>query len=379
MQRRTDTRAAPVLLPGRGQSQWPEAPQTAVLQPIEIFAFLLNLFFAACCLVNVGRLRLALPWFSVDRELFMGLVFLALTPLTLLLARLLNARAGMAAGFLRLCYLQTLYLLYFGESIQLSQLWYGGASLDAFVAGLDGLLFGLHPAIEFSRWLQGHRWVNELFFFSYFFFYILVATGVWVLFFRRRFREAERFLFTVSASFFVMYVWFTFFPVKGPKYFFPELRAVWYGNFRGYLFTGLMKGTFRNMNLAGAAFPSSHVAVALVALLMNWKHNRFLVPVFLPFTLLLCASTVYIYAHYFVDIPTGLLAGVGLYFLVPRLRPAAERAAERAGAVLAGRLGFPPMAWAGASAGKPSSCIGPSAVVSRENRSHGREKRRGLS
>ncbi len=330
--------------------QWPKGPQAAVLQPIEIFAFVLNLFFAVCSLANIGKVRVELPGFSVDRELAMGLVFLALTPLTLLLARLLNPRPEMTARFFRLCYIQALYLLYFGECIQLSQLWYGGASLDAFFADLDGLLFGLQPAIEFSRRLRGFRWVNELFFFSYFFFYILVATGVWVLFFRRRFREAERFLFTVSASFFIMYIWFTFFPVKGPKYYFPELRAAWYGNIRGYLFTALMKGAFNRLNLGGAAFPSSHVAVALIALLLNWKYNRFLVPGHLPFTLLLCASTVYLYAHYFVDVPAGLLAGLALHFIVPRLRPAAERAAEWAGAFLAGRLGFPPMVQAAAGA-----------------------------
>jgi membrane-associated phospholipid phosphatase len=374
----------PATGPRLGRQRGPQPPQAAVLQPIEILAFALNLFFAVCSLANVGKVQLRLPGFSVDRELVMGLVFLALSPLMLLLVRLLNPRPELAARFFRLCYLQAFYLLYFGESIRLSQLWYGGASLDAFFAGLDGALFGLQPAIEFSRRLQSLRWVNELFFFSYFFFYILVATGVWALFFRRRFREAERFLFTVSASFFVMYVWFAFFPVKGPKYFFPELRAVWYDNFRGYLFTGLMKGAFSRLNLAGAAFPSSHVAVALVALVLNWKHNRFLVPLYLPFTLLLCASTVYLYAHYFVDVPAGLLTGLALYFLAPRLRPAAERAAGSAGRFLAARIGFPAMvgAVAGAradTADTRSSCIRPASVLSRKNRGRGRASTQGVT
>jgi membrane-associated phospholipid phosphatase len=357
------------------------APKAAVLQPVEIPAFILNLFFALCSLANLGKVRLQFAGCSLDRELAMGLLFLALTPLMLLVVRLLNPHPGLMARFLRLCYIQALYLLYFGESIQLSQLWYGGASLDAFFARLDRLLFGLQPAIQFSRLLQGFRGLNELFFFSYFFFYVLVATGVWALFFRRRSREAEHFLFIVSASFFVMYLWFTVFPVKGPKYYFPELRSAWYANFRGYLFTGLMKRAFARMNLAGAAFPSSHVAVALVALLLNWRHNRFLIPLFVPFTLLLCASTVYLYAHYFVDVPAGLLVGLGLYFLVPRLRPAAERAAERAGAFLARRLGFPAMAdsAAGAAAESRSSCVQPSSVVSRKKRRRSRTSRRGTS
>jgi membrane-associated phospholipid phosphatase len=316
----------------------------AVLFPIEILAFALNILFALCCLANVGKLRVEVLGVRLDRELLMGLVFLALTPLMLLFARHLNPCSRMFPRLLRLCYIQALYYLYFSESIWLSQLWYGGASLDAFFAGLDQALFGLQPAVEFSRSLQACPPVNELFFFSYFFFYALATTGIWVLFFRRRFQEAERVLFTVSAAFFILYAWFIFFPVKGPKYYLPELRSVWYGGFRGYLFTGFMKGVFRRMNLAGAAFPSSHVAVALVALLLNWKHNRFLTPLYLPFTLLLCASTVYLYAHYLVDVAAGLLAGLGLYYLVPRIRPGASRAADRVGRLLAQRLGFPPIA-----------------------------------
>jgi membrane-associated phospholipid phosphatase len=321
----------------------PPVRPAAVLYPIEILAFALNLLFAACCLANVGKLRIVLRGVSLDRELLMGLLFLALTPLMLLLARLLNPCTRLFPRFLRLCYIQVLYLAYFNESIWLSQLWYGGASLDAFFAGLDQLLFGLQPAMEFSRPLRAYPLVNELFFFSYFFFYALATTGVWVLFLRRRFKEAERVLFTVSAAFFVMYAWFIFFPVMGPKYYFPALHTAWYGNFRGYFFTGLMKGLFDRLNLGGAAFPSSHVAVALVALVLNWKHNRFLTPLYLPFTLLLCASTVYLYAHYVVDVAAGLLTGLGLYFLVPLLRPGARRAADRLGAFLADRLGFPPL------------------------------------
>ncbi len=357
-----------------------EAPKAAVLQPLEVLAFALNLFFAVCSLANIGKVRLELPGFSVDRELVMGLAFVALTPVMLLLVRFLNPRSGMVPRFVRLCYIQLLYLLYFGESIWLSQLLYGGTSLDTFFAGLDQRLFGFQPAIEFSRLLERYPLVNELFFFSYFFYYALVTTGVWVLFFRRRFREAEGFLFTVSAVFFVLYVWFTLFPVKGPKYHFPELYTVWYGNFRGYLFTGLMKGAFNRLNLAGAAFPSSHVAVSLVALLLNWKHNRFLVPLYLPLTLLLFASTVYLYAHYFVDLPAGLLAGLGLYFLVPGIRRWALRGADRMGSFLAGRLGFP--AISGAAAGNPadrrSSCMRPPSVISRKNRRRSLTDRRGL-
>jgi membrane-associated phospholipid phosphatase len=315
-----------------------------VVYPIEVLSLPLNLLFGVCCLLNIGKARAAVLGVAMDRELLMGLCFLLLTPLTLLLVRLLNPARGSLARFLRLCYPQALYVLYFTESIWLSQLIFGGASLDGFFAGLDRLLFGFQPSVEFSRHLHDYPLVNELFFFSYFFYYALVATGVWVLFARRRVHRAERVLFVISASFFIMYVWFVFFPVKGPKYYFADLRAAWYSDFSGYFFTRFMKAVFNHTNLGGAAFPSSHVAIAVVSLLLNWKHNRFLIPVYLPLTLLLFASTVYLYAHYFVDVAAGIPVGIALYFLVHRLEPLVARAAERVDAVLSRRLGFPPMA-----------------------------------
>jgi membrane-associated phospholipid phosphatase len=319
-------------------------PETGrVLYPVEVLAMALNLVFAVGCLSHTGEVRTVILGLALDRELLMGTFFLLLTPLTLLLIRLINPVRGALARFIRLCYLQILLAVYIAESIWLSQLMFNGACLDSFFAGLDQMLFGFQPAVEFSRHLRVYPIVNEVFAFGYFFYYALVTTGVWVLFLRKRVHEAESVLFVIGAALFLMYAWYIFFPVKGPKYYLPELHASWYSEFHGYLFTGLMKWIFDRMNLAGAAFPSSHVAVGFVSLMLIWKHNRGLIAVYLPLTLLLLASAVYIYAHYFVDVAMGIPTGIFLYYLVPHLEPAACRAARRIDAYLASRLGFPPM------------------------------------
>jgi membrane-associated phospholipid phosphatase len=315
-----------------------------VFYPVDLLVFLMNLIFAACSLANLGKASMPLLGLSVDRELVMGVLFLLLNPLILVGIRLLNPLAGQLPQFFRMAYVQGLYVLYFTESIWLSQLMFGGASLDPFFARLDYLIFRFQPSIEFSRHLEGSGLVNEVFFFSYFFYYALVSTGVWFLFARRRYREAARMLFIISAAFFVLYVWFIFFPVKGPKYYFEQLHEVWYSNFKGYFFTRVMKETFNNTNLGGAAFPSSHVALAIISIVLNWRYNRFVVPIYLPLTLLLFVSTIYLYAHYFVDIPAGVVAGIILWFTVPRLMRPAGAVMEQVGRWFTRRLGFRPVA-----------------------------------
>ena len=322
----------------------PEADTRRVIYPVELFAVLLNLIFCVCSLVNVGKARITVFGAVVDRELLMGIVFSLVTPFMLLFIRLTNASKSLVVQFFRLCYVQAIYILYFTESIWLSQLMFNGASLDAIFAGIDYRIFGFQPAIQFPRYFQQYRIVNEMFFFSYFFYYGLVTTGVWILFIRKHYQSAIRSLFIISVSFFIMYVWFIFFPVKGPKYFFSELNAIWYSNFRGFFFTKVMKGLFNNTNLGGAAFPSSHVALALISFFLNWKYNRYLIPLYLPLTILLFVSTVYLYAHYFIDIPAGIVAGIVLYLVVPLLIGPAKRAAAQVDMCLMEKLRFPPVA-----------------------------------
>jgi membrane-associated phospholipid phosphatase len=320
------------------------SPAKKVIYPVELFAVLLNLIFCVCSLLNLGKVEASLLGQSIDRELLMGVVFFLVTPLMLLFIRLTNPSRNLVVQFFRLCYIQALYILYFTECIWLSQLMFDGASFDAFFANLDFRIFGFQPAIQFPRYFQEYRIVNEMFFFSYFFYYALVSTGVWILFIRKHYQIAVRVLFIISISFFIMYVWFIFFPVQGPKYFFPELHAIWYSNFRGFFFTKIVKGVFNNTNLGGAAFPSSHVAMALIAFILNWKYNRYLTPVYLPLTILLFVSTVYLYAHYFVDIPAGILTGIGLYLLVPKLIKPTRWFSIQVDRLLAGRLHFPEIA-----------------------------------
>ena len=64
-----------------------------------------------------------------------------------------------------------------------------------------------------------------------------------------------------------------------------------------------------------AAFPSSHVGVSTIVMLLAWKTgSRRLLYCLLPLYVLLCFSTVYIQAHYAIDVIGGWVSGAVLFF-----------------------------------------------------------------
>jgi membrane-associated phospholipid phosphatase len=69
-----------------------------------------------------------------------------------------------------------------------------------------------------------------------------------------------------------------------------------------------------------AAFPSSHVGctTVLMMLALHTRSRRLFLGM-LPFYVLMCFSTVYIYAHYAIDAIAGLITGIMLYYLLSRL------------------------------------------------------------
>ena len=165
-------------------------------------------------------------------------------------------------------------------------------------------------------------------------YYPMIALVV-LFYFARRYNEFQRAAFVVMASFFIYYIIFIFVPVVGPTFYykavgvdniasgiFPQL-GTYFNTHQECLTTpgytdGFFYGLVENAKAAGerptAAFPSSHVGISTVCMLLACHtRQRRLVYCLLPFYVLLCMSTVYIQAHYVVDALAGLASGALLY------------------------------------------------------------------
>ena len=206
-------------------------------------------------------------------------------------------------------------------------------NMDYLFAQADLSLFGCQPSLEFSLAFPQKVW-SELFNMGYFSYYPLIALTVLSPLFLNR-KEFERTAFIVTAGFFLYYLIYLFLPVAGPQYYFyavgEELIRNGHfpilGDYFNYhtdlapspgvegFFRDLVDSTQASGERPTAAFPSSHVGMSTMLMILLYQNRRYLCAIALPFYLFLCGATVYIQAHYLVDVIGGLVSAVMFYFL----------------------------------------------------------------
>ena len=212
-------------------------------------------------------------------------------------------------------------------------------NLDHVFAGCEQAVFGCQPALLIAQ-KAPWGWFSELMCMGYIS-YFPMMTILLVYYFLYRYNEFLKAAFVLLGAFFIFYVIFIFLPVTGPQFYYlavgPEkIAAGVFPNLGDWFLThsermavpGWTDGFFYHLlemaHNAGerptAAFPSSHVGITTVVMLLaHHTHCRKLVLGMLPFYILMCLSTVYILAHYAIDALTGLFTGVVLYFVLIRL------------------------------------------------------------
>ena len=91
------------------------------------------------------------------------------------------------------------------------------------------------------------------------------------------------------------------------------------GTVQAGFFYRLMEVIYARFETPGAAFPSSHVAIALVTLRFSFRHLRPIRWIHLTLVVLLCLATVYCRYHYAIDVAAGLATTALLLPLADRL------------------------------------------------------------
>ncbi|MBR1469879.1 MAG: phosphatase PAP2 family protein [Prevotella sp.] len=211
-------------------------------------------------------------------------------------------------------------------------------NLDHIFAQADQNLFGYQPALFFSQAMPW-PWFSELMDLGYASYFPMIVV-VTIYYFFYRYQAFGHMAFVLLGAFFIFYVIFIFLPVTGPQYYylaigpdnvlegnFPQVGDYFYHHTERIVSPGWQDGLFYHLvegaHQAGerptAAFPSSHVGITVVLLLLAWNaqtRRQSLFWLLMPFALLMFFATVYIQAHYVVDVIAGLLSGILFYSLL---------------------------------------------------------------
>ena len=249
---------------------------------------------------------------------------------TLLGVHLLVRSQAYLANFHGWRWLRDFYpiLLLFGlysETLVINRL-LGLPRIDPWLIAADERLFGCQPA-EAMMATFSQPWFSELMHLSYLSFYLMVGVlGFWL---SLRNRPAfGHFVTVVACAFYACYGTYLFVPAVGPRILYqdsPERSAftLRHGHApRGVPATveagpcyRVLDVIERHAEIAGAAFPSSHVALGLVTAWFSWRYVRAVRWLHLVFALSICVSTVYTRAHYGVDVLAGLVTAGILFSL----------------------------------------------------------------
>jgi membrane-associated phospholipid phosphatase len=262
--------------------------------------------------------------------LLIGAHVVAITLLHWLIQASARAPQHAALSFLRHFYPILLYAGLYREVGELNQMFVTGA-LDHHMIRFDQWLFGWQPSIALMDRFPS-VWVSELFYISYFSYYVMIV-GVGLALFLRDRRQFFHFVSVVSLVFYCCYLAYIFYPVIGPRVFYTaehhyilpaDLQALYPAvTFPASVQTGLfyriMDMVYATFEPSGAAFPSSHVAVAIVTATFSWRYLPRIRILHWVAVVMLSVSTVYCRYHYVADVLAGALTAVVLIPIAERL------------------------------------------------------------
>ena len=210
-------------------------------------------------------------------------------------------------------------VLYSALDVLNSAVW-DGRFFDPLILEVEEWLFGGQPSTTFARAAPSVP-LSELLHAAYISYYPLIYLPPLALYLRGRRREFQTMVWTMVTAFLLHYLVFIYFPVQGPRYLFPiPGGAVAEGPVFGLAHSILETGSSR-----GAAFPSSHMAIAVVQTVSAFRFLPRAAPVILLATVGLGVGAVYGGIHYATDMVAGTITGLAIALVLLQLDGRASR------------------------------------------------------
>ena len=211
-------------------------------------------------------------------------------------------KSSLKPNFFRIIYPLFLLSFFYGETSILNHIFFK-KNLDSFFMNIDQKIFGFQPALLFAK-KYPFPWLNNILYFSYFFFLLMpILTGIIFYFYKKDFFEKA--IFTIVTSFIIYYLIFIILPVVGPQFYWDKKISTIPA---AGIFGKLVKFIQKYGEHPTGAFPSSHVGISIIITYLFYKKMKPLFYSLLPISFLILFATVYIRAHYAIDVIAGIIS-----------------------------------------------------------------------
>jgi len=215
------------------------------------------------------------------------------------------------AGFLRAAYPVMLTPLLYKELATLNR-FLTTRYFDGAVQGWDAAIFGSQPSVTLSAALPWFP-LSEALHLGYGAYYAIVPAALIGVYVTRGQGALVRTAFAVAAAFFLCYLAFIAYPVAGPRYEFERIG----GELSNGAFYNVVHVILEGGSSKGTAFPSSHIAASLSAVLAAGREDRRWLWILIIPEIALAVGTVYGRFHYGIDAIVGVLVGFAIVWRVP--------------------------------------------------------------
>lgn len=238
--------------------------------------------------------------------LHLAAIVLALRPAIVVdLVGGMGERLAVAARTLHAWYPLLLVPALYAELAPLNLAVHAGAYFDPWITAMEEVLFRGQPSRSWSAAVPRLA-LSEPLHAAYLSYYLIIFGPPLLLYLRGRVQAFDRVVFTIMLAFFAHYVFFIYFPVQGPRYLFPAPG----GSLADGPIYQLTHRVLEGGSSQGAAFPSSHVGVAVAQTALAARLLPRLFPILLVLTVGVAAGAVYGGFHYATDVLAGLLLGL---------------------------------------------------------------------
>ncbi len=177
----------------------------------------------------------------------------------------------------------------------------------------DELLFGTQVSYLLQDYIK--PWITDLMYFGYslhFFFPFILALYFYTRGREKHFQELMLAVVTVSC---IGYVGYLTFPSTSPVYVLEYERGLEGGKVSDFVLAEIDK--VRSEQSDCCLFPSLHVGISCVTLILAFKRERKIFIVLLPLIVLSWMSTIYLRRHFIIDIIAGWIIAAMAIYLTP--------------------------------------------------------------